>query len=407
MKALLINKYLYPKGGAETYTFKLGGYLESQGHNVEYFGMYDEKNIVGNTAGEYTQNMDFHGSGAEKYLYPFRIVYSFQARRKLGKVIKTFKPDIIHLNNINFQLTPSVIDEAKKHGIPVVQTVHDLQMLCPNHLMFDLNTKKPCEKCLYGSKLNCVKGRCIHGSMAKSVIGTAEAWLYSALGTYKKVDRYICPSRFIEGMLLKKKWRGEYLYRGKTVAVHNYIELPDSAERYEKKDYVLFFGRLSEEKGVDIFVETCRRLPDIKFVVAGGGPMEDVVSGLDNVKFVGFKTGGELNRLIAEALFSVYPSIWYENCPLSVLESEALGTPVICTPLGGMPELVDDGVSGTVLNEVSADALTAAVRALYSDREKCAEMSQNCLKKREKMITLKQYGARVEEIYGELISCRE
>lgn len=404
MKVLLVNKYLYPKGGAETYTFKLGEYLAAHGHSVEYFGMFDEKNTVHNSVQQYTQNMDFHNGGLQKYLYPFRIIYSFQARRKLRSVIKDFKPDIIHLNNINFQLTPSVIDEAKAHGLPVVQTVHDLQMLCPNHLMFDLNHKKPCEKCLSGSKLNCIKGRCIHGSAVKSVIGAVEAWLYALKGTYKKVDKYICPSNFIEIKLLQKKRFGEYIYRGKTAAIHNYIELPDIAESCTKKDYVLFFGRLSEEKGVDIFVEACKALPDIRFIAAGGGPMEDAVKGVQNIEFVGFKTGEELHRLIAEARFSVYPSIWYENCPLSILESESFGTPVVCTPLGGMPELVDDSKTGIILNDVSAAALADAIGKLWRNRGLCEEMSRNCIEKRRQMITLEEYGERIERIYNEVLS---
>ena len=150
MRVLMVNKFLYPKGGAETYIFKLGEYLKAAGHEVEYFGMQDDKNIVGNTAGEYTQNMDFHGGGAGRFLYPFRIIYSLSARKKLRKIINAFKPDIIHLNNINYQITPSIIDEIKGRGIPVVQTVHDVQMLCPSHLIFYLNKKLICEKCLSG-----------------------------------------------------------------------------------------------------------------------------------------------------------------------------------------------------------------------------------------------------------------
>ena len=232
MKILLINKYLYPKGGAETYTLKLGEYLSGAGHEVEYFGMYDKNNVVHNSAEQYTQNMDFHDSGAEKFLYPFRIIYSFQARKKLRKVLENFQPDIVHMNNINYQLTPSIIDEIKKHGTPIVQTVHDLQMLCPNHLMFDLYKKTPCEKCLNGSKINCIKGKCIHYSRIKSIIGAVEAWLYAIKGTYKKVDKYICPSRFLESKLLEKKRLGEYIYKGKTVSIHMLSAYVDCGYRY-------------------------------------------------------------------------------------------------------------------------------------------------------------------------------
>ena len=134
MKILMVNKFLYPKGGAETYYLKLGKELEKKGNEVQYFGMYDEKNIVGNDLNLYTKNMDFHTNNIKKFLYPFKIIYSFEAKRKMKKIIKTFKPDIIHLNNINFQLTPSIIDIAYRMQVPVVQTVHDLQMICPSHM---------------------------------------------------------------------------------------------------------------------------------------------------------------------------------------------------------------------------------------------------------------------------------
>lgn len=405
MRILLVNKFLYPKGGAETYTLRLGEYLTAAGHDVQYFGMYDEKNTVFNKAGQYTKNMDFHGSGAERFLYPLRIIYSFEAKKKIGRVISDFKPDIIHLNNINFQLTPSVIDEAVRTKTPVVQTVHDLQMLCPNHLMFSGRDKSPCEKCLNGSKLSCAKDRCIHGSLIKSIIGTLEAWLYAVKGTYGRVDKYICPSRFIEGKLLEKIRRGKQLYRGKTTVLHNFMEVPSGGDG-EDGDYVLYFGRLSEEKGIGVIADVCRMLPDIRFVIAGTGPEEHVFDDIENAEFVGFKTGGELSRLIAGARFSIYPSIWYENCPLSVLESEALGTPVICTDLGGLPELVEDGVTGRVIRAGDKTALAEAAEELYNDSLLCGLMSRNCKNKRGSMMTLEKYGSMIEEIYKEVIAAR-
>ena len=161
MKILMVNKFLYPRGGAETYMLRIGEELTRRGHQVEYFGMYDEKNTVGNAEGLTTVNMDFHASGAEKLLYPFRIIYSGaekllypfriiysgEARRKMRQVIDRFHPDIIHFNNINFQLTPSVILAGAERNIPMVQTVHDLQMLCPNHMMMEFGTWKLCEEC--------------------------------------------------------------------------------------------------------------------------------------------------------------------------------------------------------------------------------------------------------------------
>ena len=181
MKILIVNKFLYPKGGSETYSLKIGEELEKRGNEVQYFGMYDEKNIVGNNINLYTKKMDFHSKKLIRLLYLFKIIYSFEAKRKIKKIIKDFRPDIIHLNNINFQLTPSIIDVAHKMNIPIVQTVHDYQMMCPNHFLYNWNEKSICERCVEGSKWNCTKYKCIHNSKLKSIIGSIEGILYSRI----------------------------------------------------------------------------------------------------------------------------------------------------------------------------------------------------------------------------------
>lgn len=404
MKILMINKFLYPRGGAETYMLKLGEYFSRAGHQVEYFGMYDEKNTVGNSAGMYTSNMDFHGGGAERFLYPFKIIYSFEAKSKLGRVLDEFRPDVVHMNNINFQLTPSVIDAVKERGIPLVQTVHDYQMICPNHLLYNLEEGAVCERCIQGSKWNCAKYKCIHGSRVKSIIGSIEACLYRARRTYEKVDRYICPSRFLEDKLLS----GGEMYRGKTEVIHNFIELPDMAElagadeRIKKGDYVVFFGRLSREKGVELIAEATRLMPDTVFKVAGSGELKSVLRGLDNVKLLGFLTGTELQSLIAEARVAVVPSIVYENCPLSILEANTLGTPVVTVNVGGMAELVEDGVTGAFVSELSGAGLAETLRRVLADSAALERMSENCLARRKDMITLDKYCERVLGIYQSL-----
>ena len=403
MKILMVNKFLYPRGGAETYMLKLGESLEKRGHTVEYFGMYDEKNTVGNSEKLSTFNMDFHSGTLKRFVYPFKIVYSFEARRKLTALIKKFKPDIVHFNNINFQLTPSVIDAAAACGVPIVWTMHDYQSVCPNHLLYRPSDGIICEKCIGGSRLNCVKYKCIHNSRIKSIIGAVEGVLYSKKKTYKTVDCFICPSKFLQSVLLKKR----DIFGDKTEVVQNFTEIApldgfDINEKLKNK-YVVFAGRFFPEKGISLIAGAARLLPEVQFVVAGSGPQQCLLEGIDNVHLMGFLTGDKLKQTIAGACAMLVPSVWYENCPLSILESQSLGTPVITADIGGMAELVEDGIDGIRIKELSPKALAEAIKTVLSDDGMIKVMSENCRKKRKSMMTLEKYTDKAEQIYEKMI----
>ncbi len=379
MKILMINKFLHPNGGSETYMFELGKELVKQGHKVEYFGMEHAGRIVGNSVNAYTSDMDFHGgSKLKKLTYPVKTIYSFEARRQIRKVLDSFKPDICHLNNFNYQLTPSVILEIvkwrrkEKRKCRIVFTAHDYQLLCPNHMLNNHGTHENCEKCLGGHFTNCFKNKCIHGSRAKSLIGSLEASYWKLRGTYKYIDTIICCSEF-----MKSKMDTNPLFKEKTVALHNFIEDKPKKE-VTKGDYVLYFGRYSQEKGIRTLIAAAGELPGINFIFAGKGPLEEETEGRPNIKNVGFKTGEELEKLIREAKFSIYPSEWYENCPLSVMESQALGTPVIGANIGGIPELIREGETGDLFTTKDRNELKEKIEALYNDKERLERYTNNC-----------------------------
>lgn len=392
MKILMVNKFLYPNGGSETYIFRLGEYFASAGHEVEYFGMQDERNVVTNTAGQYTSNLDFHSSSLQKLVYPFKIIYSKESRKKLADVIQSFKPDVIHLNNINFQLTPSIIYEAKKWKVPTVMTAHDYQMVCPNHMMYRPVEGKPCQRCVGGHYSNCIKNKCIHGSTAKSLLGVLEATFYKSRKTYALLDAVICPSYFLEKRLLV-----EPVFKNKTEVLHNFVDTPD-LEPEPKQEYVLYFGRYSKEKGIETLLEASRRLPQVNFVFAGKGPMGDMIPEQDNVKNVGFIQGKELNQLVANALFTVYPSEWYENCPFSVMESQACGTPVLGSGIGGIPELIEDGETGLLFMPGDIKDLSAKIFRLWQDRDLLDYMTENC--RQIEFDTVQKYADKLLLIYA-------
>lgn len=380
MKILMVNKFLHPNGGSETYIFKLGEQLQKMGHEVQYFGMEHEGRIVGNHADIYTSDMDFHAGGPGKLLYPFRIIYSGEAKRKMRLVLEDFRPDVVHFNNINFQLTPSVIYAVRayerKYGrhVRIVYTAHDYQWVCPNHMMRIPATGAICFACRGGDYKQCSKNRCIHNSRIKSLLGTIEAQYYAKRKTYGMVDVILCPSEF-----MKKQLDTDPLLADKTVMMHNFIEADRGKQGgMVKKDYVVYFGRFSEEKGTKTLLEACRALPEIPFIFAGTGPLEDEVSKVANVENRGFVTGEELRRLISEARFSVYPSEWYENCPFSVMESQMYGTPVLASDLGGAPELVQAGMTGDLFRGGDAQELTEHIKAMWEDPELCRKYSENC-----------------------------
>lgn len=395
MKVLMINKFLHPNGGSETYIFKLGDYLMSQGHEVQYFGMEHEGRCVGNLVNAYTDNMDFHG-GAKlaKLTYPIKTIYSIEARKKIRMVLDDFQPDVCHLNNFTYQLTPSIILEIVKwrkqtgNKCKILFTAHDYNLVCPNHMLSNPNTGEICEKCLGGRYLNCTKGKCIHGSTAKSAIGTLEAYFWKWNGAYKYIDKIICCSEF-----LKSKMDSNPIFAKKTEAIHNFVDKVEW-KNTEKKDYVLYFGRFSKEKGIATLIEVCKNLPEVQFVFAGTGPLEEQIEGIPNIQNVGFQKGEALEKLIREARFSVYPSEWYENCPFSVMESQMYGTPVLGADIGGISELIQVGVTGELFESGNQDGLREKIEKLWKDQELTQTYSQNC--KHICFDTVKEY---VEKVY--------
>lgn len=379
MRILFVNKFLHPNGGSETYIFQLGDYLKSCGHEVQYFGMEHEGRCVGNRVNAYTADMDFHGTNKLAQLtYPVKTIYSAEARRKIRLVLDDFKPDAVHLNNFNYQLTPSILLEiqawrkATHSRCNIVFTAHDYQLICPNHMLHQPNTHQNCEKCLGGHFIQCAKNRCVHGSLAKSLIGAAESYFWHWNHVYQSIDAIICCSEF-----MKNKMDTNPLFAKKTIALHNFIR-PVPWKETKKKNYVLYFGRFSEEKGIRTLIRVCKKLPDIPFIFAGTGPLESAVSQAPNIQNVGFQTGEALEQLIREARFTVYPSEWYENCPFSVMESQMYGTPVLGADIGGIPELIALHETGELFQSKNPRDLKQKITALWRSDERIASYTENC-----------------------------
>jgi glycosyltransferase involved in cell wall biosynthesis len=398
MRYLLVNKYLYPRGGAETYVMELGNALKQAGNEVAYFGMYDEKNVMLNRSGLYVSPTDFHKKSLAALTYPSRVIYSKEAHDKMVQLIHDFRPDIIHLNNFNYQLTPSIIDAAKEEHVPVIMTAHDSQFVCPNHLLYNPNTDTICTKCVDSHDPRwCEITHCIHGSLPKSIIGTAEAEFYRRHDSYSWISAIICPSRFMKGM-----YDTDPRFANKTVYLQNFVKkIPYTPCPHD--DTILYFGRISPEKGINNIIAAAKALPEIPFICAGSGPDEARLADIPNIYFVGFRSGEDLHALIRNAQLVILPSTCYENCPLSVIEAQMLGAAVIAPGYGGAAELID---SADQIRDTSPEALIDQIKRTYYDDVRLADMRRESLKRASEYLDVSSYAEKVEALAEKVIADR-
>ena len=342
MKVLLANKFYYRRGGDCIYMLNLEKLLKAHGHEVAVFAM------------EYPENLDtpwkkYFPKNMSKLMAFTRPFGAHEVKSTFEKLLDDFKPDVVHLNNVHTQLSPVMAELAHQRGIKVVWTLHDYKLLCPRYDCLK-NGNTICETCFSGDKKACLDNKCMKGSKLASFIGYKEAVTWNRERLEACTDVFICPSQFmadkmVQGGFSKSKMRTlcnfidvEKCKYAPTDGMDNtdHVALP------KKEDYYCFIGRLSHEKGAKTLIEAANQLP-YKLVIIGGGPLMEELKSVahTNIKFVGFKQWDDIKQLVGKARFSVIPSEWYENNPLSVIEAQCLGTPVLGANIGGIPELTD------------------------------------------------------------------
>jgi glycosyltransferase involved in cell wall biosynthesis len=370
MKILLINKYNYQKGGAETYFINFQEVLKSHGHEVAVFSMKDERNLPSKYEAYFSDRVDYNESKSswkQKIKMAVNIVYNFQAAKNLDLLIKDFKPDLAHIHNVYHQLSPSVIMTLKKNNIPIVQTLHDYKLICPNYQLF--NKGKICTKCQGKKFYNCFLGKCVKDSYLKSLIITLESYLHHrVLKTYRQVDLYIAPSQFMKDISVKFG-----IPKEKIVVINNFVE-PEKIIFGGKEDgeaFILYFGRLSKEKGVDILINSMKDVKGATLKIIGNGPEEFELKLLakrlnleTKIEFLGPKYGTQLMSYLKKAKAVVLPSIWYENMPLSMLEAMTASRVVIASRTGGMAEMINDKQNGFLFDLGNSIELSEIINSL-------------------------------------------
>lgn len=365
MKILMVNKFFYIKGGSETYYFALKELLESQGHTVIDFSMKDDKNFSSAYSKYFVDNIDYNAEQGimNKIKIGLKLIYSFEAKRKIEALIKKEKPDIAHLHIFQHQLSLSILDVLKKYNIPVIYTAHDLQMLCPNYQM--LTNSQICEKCKNHKYYNCVQNRCIKDSTVKSLLGSVEGYFNYITRKYDNIDKIITPSKFYE-----KKFLEFGLNKNRVISLTNFLNKDKPQVGINiYGNYYLYFGRLSQEKGILTLLNAAIGA-NIKLLIAGTGPMTDQIEALidknkaNNIMILGFKSGQELIDIVGNAKAVILPSEWYENGPYSAIESLQLSRPIIGSDLGGIPELVEEGKNGYIFKHGDVNDLINKIQEM-------------------------------------------
>src|SRR5208282_960163 len=377
MKILYCNKYNYPFSGTEAYLFEVMELMRSKGHQSALFSMADPRGRPTPYDRFFVPHVDFKQSQGwfrRSYLAA-RAIYSREARRRIRAMIAEFRPDVAHVRNIYHHLTPSILWELKAQKVPVVYHLNDFKVLCASYNL--LLRGEACEACKGGAFWRALKEKCYPGWGARMTL-VAEAYVHKWLGTYRKcVDRFLAPSQFVRNKFVEHGWDPK-----KFEVLPHFQALRPIGIRNAESTSLLYFGRLSPEKGVDDLLRAMQNLPHVRLIVAGDGPdrgrLEQLAAQLKllNVDFVGQLQGVELDRTIAHANFTVLPSHAYETLGKTILESYAAGRAVVASDMGSRRELIDEGQSGLLYKTGDVPQLASAIKLLSSRPELAEEMGR-------------------------------
>src|SRR5713101_92004 len=368
MRVLYCNKYNYLFSGTEAYLFELIRRIDERGHDTALFSM--DHGRTSSFAGRsylipYLDFKDPHAGLLKKARMAAHALYSPSARRRMRACLGDYAPDLAHVRGIYHHLSPSILWELKRQGIPVIYHLNDFKVLCPNYNF--VAHGRTCELCLGGNYFHAVTENCHVGPRSAAMVLAAEAYLHKWLRTYQRcVDLFLAPTEFVRAKLISAGFPAQQIE-----VLPHFQTLPPEERLVPEKGYILYFGRLSPEKGLDELLHAMARLPHVPLVIAGEGPERERLESLAcdlklaNVLFAGMVEGTKLEQLIAGCCFSVFPSHAYETLGEIILESYAWGRPVIASDLGSRRELVQHGVTGLLYSDGDREQLAHSIGFLF------------------------------------------
>lgn len=402
----MVNKYYFIKGGSERYLFDLKALLEQHGHEVIPFAMKDERNVPSQYQDYFVDHVDYDAPFSLKKLKEAgRLIYSWHAREKIEALIEATRPDIAHVHMIDHQISPAILHSLGRYRIPVVQTVHQYKLVCPNYRFYIEHKNQICERCLPGKFYQPILTRCHKNSLVASLLVAMEAYCHHWLGSYRKhVQLFHTPSAFMKHMLVRGGIDAQKVEHHFLVT---WLDQFPFSPYYE--DYFVYLGRLSPEKGVMTLLKAMTRIKRSKLLIIGDGPqrqeLEKFVSDhrIANVEFVGYKSKAEVKELLSHAAFTVVPSEWYENSPLVIYEAFAMGKPVIGATIGGITEFIEPNRDGMHFSPGDEAALADCIQSLLDHPQKVIEMGKCARAKAELLFAPEEHYSWIHRIYERLL----
>ncbi|MEM9996342.1 MAG: glycosyltransferase family 4 protein [Bacteroidota bacterium] len=396
---LNVGHHYFVGGGSDRYMLALGALLKSRGHAVVPFATAHERN-------EPTPWADYFPAGVNpsepRLTDALRFLWSTEARTAMQRVLAEAQSDLAHLHIYYGQLTASILGPLHEARVPVVQSLHEYKLACPVYSF--VSNGAVCEACAGQSFWRALPRRCNRGSVMRTAASIAEAYLSRWAGDVRRVDHFIAVSDF-----MRRKMEEYGLGAGRITTVHNFVDAKAVEPATDTGSYAFYFGRLERLKGLFTLIEAAGAVPALPLWIAGEGKARSELEaevqrqGWSHIRFLGFQRGQALEDLIRGARCTVLPAEWYENCPMSILEALAYARPVVGSRIGGIPELIEDGVDGYLFEPGNIEELRAILRGFSSEPEQTVEMGRAGRAKVKQRFSPDAHYAQIRAVYDQVL----
>ena len=396
---LKISQNHYIRGGSDRYFFVLTELLQKHGHRVIPFTAASAENEPSEWERYFPHSANFEQPRIGDLL---RFLYSRNAVKSMRQLLNDTKIDLAHFHIYYGKLTASILGALKEAGIPLIQTLHDFKLTCPVHS--HISNEEICEACEGKHFWRALPKRCNRGSFTRTALNVTESYVSRILGSHDKFDHFISVCDFNRQKMIQYG-----IPENKISTVHNFVDVSEITPSFEVGDYILYFGRLYRAKGIFTLIEAALPLTHVPLYIVGDGEAVPEIqrmleqSGCEHIHLLGFKQGDELRDLIQNSICMVLPSELYENCPMSILESYAYGNPAIGADIGGIPELIEDGVDGWLFPAGEQDALRERLLWMFEHKTEAVEMGRAGRRKVETEFNADIHYEKIMKVYQQFL----